>query len=275
MFKLADITLGCDPEVFFSSATKGGPVNADLAFANGVIIGTKQEPMPVANGALQVDGLAIELNITPARTPKEFAQRVDQVFTTARSLMLKLDAVATTSSVMAFTRKWAEQQNPASLEMGCNPDFNAWKDGDMNDMPDGEALFRTAGGHIHIGWNPISSASHFFDCIEVVKHLDYALGVPSLFEDRAGAKRRSLYGEVGAFRPKSYGVEYRVLSNYWMFTPNRAEVVARRAFKAMELYNEGFRFQDEMKDSVLEAFESPNSQKAKSMCNDIKRLLGV
>ena len=29
-------------------------------------------------------------------------------------------------------------------------------------------------------------------------------------------KRREMYGQAGAYRPKSYGLEYRVLSNFWL-----------------------------------------------------------
>ena len=37
--------------------------------------------------------------------------------------------------------------------------------------------------------------------------------------------RRELYGMAGSFRPKSYGLEYRVLSNFWCFNPRYIEWV--------------------------------------------------
>jgi len=39
-----------------------------------------------------------------------------------------------------------------------------------------------------------------------------------LLDDKPSSiARRELYGKAGAMRPKPYGWEYRVLSNYWMF----------------------------------------------------------
>ena len=42
------------------------------------------------------------------------------------------------------------------------------------------------------------------------------MGLPAVRRDSQD-KRRKLYGQAGRFRPTSYGIEYRTLSNYWTF----------------------------------------------------------
>lgn len=49
----------------------------------------------------------------------------------------------------------------------------------------------------------------------MVKQLDSVLYPASLLWD-SDDKRRTLYGKIGAFRPCSYGVEYRPLSNSYL-----------------------------------------------------------
>jgi len=49
----------------------------------------------------------------------------------------------------------------------------------------------------------------------VIKALDAYLGLPSVLFEKDGM-RRTLYGKAGAYRPTPYGVEYRVLSNFWL-----------------------------------------------------------
>ena len=52
----------------------------------------------------------------------------------------------------------------------------------------------------------------------IIQRCDLFLGVPSVLMDE-GELRKQLYGKAGAFRPKPYGVEYRTLSNFWVFDP--------------------------------------------------------
>ena len=56
--------------------------------------------------------------------------------------------------------------------------------------------------------------------------MEYTLGLPSVCMDD-DTDRRSLYGASGAYRLKPYGVEYRVLSNFWL----RSEELQRWAYQ--------------------------------------------
>ena len=101
--------------------------------------------------------------------------------------------------------------------LGCEPDYNAYT-GDLNQPPNANTRMRTCAGHIHIGWtegkDPLEQI-HFEDCRRITQALDNSLYIFSHLWD-TDTKRRQLYGRPGAFRPKPYGVEYRVLSNAWL-----------------------------------------------------------
>jgi len=98
--------------------------------------------------------------------------------------------------------------------------------------------YRTAAGHIHIGWlddvlqNP-EDAAHMTTCARIVQQLDFYLGLPSLFYDM-DTERRNLYGRAGSFRPKPYGVEYRVLSNQWLKSTARITWIYRATQDALQ-----------------------------------------
>jgi hypothetical protein len=66
---LPNLTIGADPELF---------VRRGRHFISGHLFpcGTKDSPMPTAHGMIQNDGLALELNIRPARTQDEFVTNV-------------------------------------------------------------------------------------------------------------------------------------------------------------------------------------------------------
>lgn len=66
-------------------------------------------------------------------------------------------------------------------------------------------------GHIHIGYNDPNIDTN----MRIIQVLDLFLGVPSVILDK-DTLRRELYGKAGEFRHKYYGVEYRVLSNFWI-----------------------------------------------------------
>jgi hypothetical protein len=205
-----EVKIGCDPEVFVQN-----PNSLQFLCAHNMIPGDKANPHRVPFGAVQVDGMALEFNTDPASTEEEFLHHVKAVYHELERMVpgYKLACVP----FAQFEQEYFDNCDPYAKVLGCDPDFNAWT-GLKNAPPAPTEPVRTASGHIHIGWTEgadIESASHFADCIEVVKQLDYGLGVNSLLYDTDN-RRRSLYGNAGAFRPKPYGVEYRVLSNAWL-----------------------------------------------------------
>ena len=48
-------------------------------------------------------------------------------------------------------------------------------------------------------------------------------------------ERAKLYGKPGAMRFKSYGLEWRTLSNYWLSSPKMMEVVFNTCWKITEM----------------------------------------
>lgn len=221
-----DITIGADPEVF---VTKDG----EFVSAHKLVQGTKSEPYKVNRGAVQVDGMALEFNIDPAGDRETFLLNINTVLHTLASMVPEHEL--SFSSVADFSKEYLASLPKEATELGCDPDFNAWS-GDINNAPDGDSLFRTAAGHVHIGWtegmlddDPI----HYKICRKIVKQLDFYLGLPSVLFDKE-IKRRELYGKAGAFRPKPYGVEYRVLSNMWLTSNSLIDWVYNNTIIALE-----------------------------------------
>lgn len=202
------ILVGCDPEIFVAQ-------NNIFKSAHGLIRGDKKNPQKVRNGAVQVDGMALEFNIDPAETEEQFVYYVSDVLAQMAQMVPGYEMVV--SPVADFTPEHMAEQPREALELGCEPDYNAWTRS-MNPRPDGNRAMRTASGHVHIGWtsdqdpaNPV----HLEQAQAAVKQMDFYLGLPSLIFDPA-VRRREMYGKAGACRYKSYGVEYRTLSNAWL-----------------------------------------------------------
>lgn len=203
-----EFTFGADPEFFVQK--EGRPVSA-----YGLIPGDKKNPHQVGWGAVQVDGMALEFNINPAKGEAGFIRNLNEVMRTILNMVPEYQMYDL--PVADFGFDYIQGQPEEAKELGCEPDFNAYTM-DINPRPNADAPFRTASGHIHIGWTKDvdpHDAGHFEACATLSKMLDVFLGIPSLIWDEDD-RRRELYGKAGSFRPKSYGMEYRTLSNRWL-----------------------------------------------------------
>lgn len=253
------LKVGCDPEVFVQ---KDGSFHS----AYGLIKGDKANPTPVALGAVQVDGMALEFNIDPANNEQEFIHNIGTVLDQLASMVPDYRIMAV--PVANFGYEYIKAQPEEAKELGCNPDFNAYT-GKENPRPNADLPFRTAAGHVHIGWTQDQdphSEQHFNMCIAAIKQLDVFLGIPSVIYDQ-NTQRREMYGKPGAFRPKPYGVEYRVLSNVWVGSATLQGWVYRATKAALEALEQGKALYEEIGDERINAIiNSSDVEAAKELC---------
>ena len=208
-----NITLGCDPELFLKDGT------GSFVSAHDLIPGSKHSPHFVPYGAIQPDGVAAEFNTAPAENSDEFIHNIGEVIKALEGQFksLRPDLIVAITPTATFDRKYFDTLPEIATALGCTPDFNAYT-GEENEPPETSEPFRTGAGHIHVGDGGDYRAGdrdHFSQCRDMVKQLDAVLYFSSLVWDDDD-KRRSLYGKIGAFRPKSYGVEYRPMSNMFL-----------------------------------------------------------
>lgn len=234
-FDLANITIGADPELFLGKRN-------EIISAHHLPFGTKAKPRSTENGSVQVDGLALEVNVRPSKTVFEFITNCGSVLNDLERLVKETDRemYLVCQPTARFTPQYLDSLPDEAKELGCNPDWDAY-DLRENERPDAAGSFRTSGGHIHLGWgtgfNP-ESLAHIGVCAEVAKQLDYTIGMHSLeFDD--DKTRRELYGKAGSFRPKSYGMEYRTLSPMWLLQTRHTSMVYNGSIKALRMLNEG------------------------------------
>ena len=261
--------IGQDTELFLRQGD-------DFVSAHGVIPGSKTNPYPVKKGAVQVDGMALEFNTAPAKTANAFIININTVLSRLQEMVPdQFDMVV--SPVATFSPEYMAAQPEEAKALGCEPDFNAYT-GEANPAPDASNLMRTAAGHIHIGWKEDGDpweASHMEDCMKIVRALDCVLGAPAVLIERPN-ERRQLYGKAGAFRPKPYGVEYRVLSNFWVvnneyinWVYSGVERVVRGMEAGRDLSAKLQRFMEE-KDSARIAIDTENIDMASSIRNALQ-----
>ncbi|QYC95405.1 hypothetical protein [Pseudomonas phage PhL_UNISO_PA-DSM_ph0041x] len=223
--------IGADPEVFVG-------FGRNPASAIGFVGGTKDEPIPVEGGALQEDNVLLEYNIHPASSFEQFHHGITSVLNIGRETIrpFGLEVIDNLSSHL-YEEDVLRGFGDAAFVFGCEPDYNAWTRS-RNRMPtDAPPTLRTAGGHIHIGFAedlPVTKAN----CRAVIQACDIYLGLASVLID-GDTDRKLLYGKAGACRYKPYGVEYRTLSNFWIFSDELIKWAYDSALKAYSVVVEG------------------------------------
>lgn len=204
------LKVGCDPE-FFLFDTK----DKMYVSAHDLVPGSKRDPFPLNKGAVQVDGTAVEFNIDPASSAKEFSDNIIHVLIQIRKMIPSRYEFRFTPAIY-YDKKYFDSLPENCKEMGCEPDYDSR--GKLQKPPQPKDTLRTAGGHIHLGWTDVKDPyceSHMMDCIQI--NSNAASYIQSSWD--FDTTRHILYGQNSPFRPKSYGVECRGFSNVWVKYP--------------------------------------------------------
>ncbi len=220
--------LGADPECFVGDGTS-------VRSIIGKIGGTKEYPLPLPLGegfAVQEDNVALEFNIPPSGSRAAFSGNIQKALDfLAQTVKDSHDLQLVKESAISFPEE--ELMEPAALMFGCDPDFNAWT-GKKNPRPKADDWkLRSCGGHVHIGHKMTQEKKMLLG-----QACDLFLAVPSVLQDD-GELRKQLYGKAGAVRFKPYGMEYRVLSNYWIFDPKLSSWVYDAVERAIDFVEQG------------------------------------
>jgi len=212
-------TIGCDPELFLKNH------HDKLISVVGLIGGTKEEPMPIGNGcAIQEDNVAAEFCIPACDSEDMFISSIQYALS---DIHIRAEKLGLTMAALTASASFDKDQlmSRKAREFGCDPDYNAYT---MRTNPRPKATdktLRSAGGHVHVG----TTHAH----PNIIKAMDLFLGVPSVVLDK-DERRRQLYGKAGSFRPKPYGVEYRTLSNFWIWDKNTISWVYHQVATCIE-----------------------------------------
>ena len=191
-------TLGSDPELFFVRDNEVVPSNLVVTRGERVIQdGFQGELNPMSNTCRQVSGAGIG---------DAFREAMALAKSAGATVSLKVGHVIGDGA-------W--KNSPLTLRrFGCNPTLNTYEKS-FKRVTGLRERFRAAGGHIHMGGLTENDKAN---PDKLVALWDIFAGNTCVLIDRDpdNARRRKIYGRAGEHRMKSYGIEYRVLSNFWL-----------------------------------------------------------
>ena len=210
--------LGADPE-FFVVNHNNSPINVINVIKN-----SKSNPIINKNHIYYYDNVAFEMNFVPARSSNEFVYTIKEGLSIANNIIHPYKLIA--NSCVEFYE--SDEKNSNFFEVGCEPDINAYTLSYNKINPDiyKHTLERYAGGHIHMGGTSSDLIQDEAIKPVFVYMLDLFVGIPSVILDHdvESYKRKRVYGHAGNYRPKEYGLEYRVLSPFWIRSPKTTEL---------------------------------------------------
>ena len=232
---LKRVMFGCDPEFFFKKdgkviesekvlSEKGLKKKSNQSFINeDGVYATKT--VEVGKPLVIVDGIQAELNPLPDDCRANLAPKIASCF---KLIQEKLEEDGELKADFSQTIEVPEEQfkdiSDKAKKLGCGGSYNANgnEKSEIKINPDTYRK-RSAGGHIHLGKGDrgginIAIANALGNPEKLIPMLDIIVGNTCVLLDRdkGNIERRKVYGKAGEYRTPEHGIEYRVLSNFWL-----------------------------------------------------------
>ena len=207
----------------------------------GLVGGTKTEAKKINEDySCLEDNVALELNYRPTKSHAEFRTLLLGSFDVMKNLTeyKVLKHPEAKFSAEALKTEGAD-------EFGCDEDFSAYSDNQdlPRPPPNPEKMgnWRFAGGHLHLSYDtkdtvPAWVAARFMDLFVAIPYSVHMFMHSKARTDQGrrkaavkalGENRKNFYGLPGLFRAKPYGMEYRTLSNSYIYLSQRINFISQ------------------------------------------------
>lgn len=195
------VSLGCDPELFLKQGSN--------------IIGS--EKVITSIGEVIRDGVQVEFNPQNEYCRQDLGRNIKRCFDNLRSQLKAGINPDFNISIEVSDEEYNSLGNDAK-QLGCKASKSSYKERSKITKSKKTTKQRSAGGHIHLGYGDSMTYEAMKEEEAVVTLLDIIVGNTCVLIDRdpGNITRRKLYGRAGEYRTTSYGLEYRVLSNFWL-----------------------------------------------------------
>lgn len=238
-------SIGSDPELFFVK-------NGEVVPSEEVV----ELPVEGMNRSLVIrDGFQGELNPAPGACRQASGTFIAMAFLEAvRQAKLAGTEVSLKVGHVISDEVW-KKTKPGVKKFGCSPTINSHET-NFSRVTGLREKFRAAGGHIHFAL--LQSHKEVVNYDKLVTVMDIVLGNTCVMLDRDpdNARRRKNYGRAGEYRVKSYGMEYRVPSNFWLKHYTLWSFVSQVGRHAIDIDSQGF------SDELISMFDLKKVRKA-------------
>lgn len=236
------LTYGADPEILLFDNEENRVVSAIPVLGR-----DKNIPYELSEYVkFYYDNTMAEFTVRPADSIPDFIKSIRESLESIHTFLTKTHGNKYSIKVKAahvFDDEFLDHDD--AKKIGCDPEYCAYIVRDI--VPDSfVGGLRSCGGHIVCGHNKFNELTfeeqeqtpllNLEGRCNLTKLLDYYLAVPMILVDNdpTATIRKQLYGSCGRHRAPVYGLEYRVLSNFWIQSPRLVDMVARLATFAVE-----------------------------------------